>query len=149
MATELEDIRALQVAEKMADEIWSVVVEWKYFERDVIGKQLARSADSIGANIAEAYGRFHYGEKIRFLYYARGSIFETKYWINRAFNRKLFSDENVEMYQATLTGLTKMLNAFIGNLKRQQKNTSRDSKELKEDTEIYEIRSEDKPDSHV
>lgn len=141
MATELEDIRALQVAEKMADEIWSVVVEWKYFERDVIGKQLARSADSIGANIAEAYGRFHF--------YARGSIFETKYWINRAFNRKLFSDENVEMYQATLTGLTKMLNAFIGNLKRQQKNTSRDSKELKEDTEIYEIRSEDKPDSHV
>lgn len=33
---------------------------------------------SISANIAEAYGRNHTGEKVNFYYYARGSITETQ-----------------------------------------------------------------------
>jgi four helix bundle protein len=137
MATELEDIRALQIAERIADEVWKVVVEWGFFERDVVGKQLARAADSIGANISEAYGRFHYGEKIRFLYYARGSIFETKYWMNRSMSRDLMSEDAVESYSTQLTNLTKKLNAFIGNLKR-QKRKSGDKKGIKEFPEPYE-----------
>ncbi|NIP22782.1 MAG: four helix bundle protein, partial [Phycisphaerae bacterium] len=31
-----------------------------------VGKQLVRAADSIGANIVEAYGRYHYGKKLQF-----------------------------------------------------------------------------------
>jgi four helix bundle protein len=138
MATELEDIRVLQIAEKIADELWDVVVEWTYFERDVVGKQLTCAADSIGANIAEAYGRFHYGEKIRFLYYARGSIFETKYWMNRSVNRDLISQDDVASYSSMLANLTKKLNAFIGNLKRQQRRKSEERKGTKETPEAYE-----------
>ncbi len=78
MATPFEDLRVLRSAETIADEVWRTVVKWNEFTRDVVGKQLTRAVDSIGANIAEAYGRFHYGEKIQFLYYARGSLFETK-----------------------------------------------------------------------
>jgi len=40
--------------------------------------QLRRAAVSISANIAEAYGRFHYRDKLNFYYHSRGSLYETK-----------------------------------------------------------------------
>lgn len=66
MATSLEELRVLQDAEKVADGIWNQVIGWDAFAREVVGGQLARAVDSIGANIAEAFGRFHYGEKFSF-----------------------------------------------------------------------------------
>lgn len=60
MTTRFEDERVLQAAERVADEIWNCVIGWDEFARDVVGKQLARAADSIGANIAESYGRYHF-----------------------------------------------------------------------------------------
>ena len=75
MPATFEDLRVLKAAEEIADSIWKRVVRWEEFARDVVGKQLARAADSIGANIAEAFGRFHFGEKLQFLYFARGSLF--------------------------------------------------------------------------
>jgi four helix bundle protein len=60
MALAFEDLQVLKTAETLADEIWLVVSRWGPLARDVVGKQLARAADSIGANIAEAFGRYHY-----------------------------------------------------------------------------------------
>ena len=82
MATKMEDLELLQKAEAICEGIWTLTAAFGRFEREVMGSQLIRAADSIGANIAESYGRFHAaianGEKIQFLYYARGSLFETK-----------------------------------------------------------------------
>lgn len=39
-----------------ADEIWEIVNAWETFAKLTVGKQLVRSADSIGANIAEGTG---------------------------------------------------------------------------------------------
>jgi four helix bundle protein len=65
MALKFEELRVLQAAEGVADSIWRQVVRWDPFAREVVGGQLARAADSVGANIAEAFGRFHYGEKLQ------------------------------------------------------------------------------------
>jgi four helix bundle protein len=81
MAIGLEDLQILKLAEAVADSIWKRVGGWDEFARDTVGKQITRSADSIGANIAESFGRFNFGEKLQFLYYSRGSLFETKYWL--------------------------------------------------------------------
>ena len=62
MAT-FDELQILKDAEALADDIWQLVLRLSPFERDVVGRQLARAADSVGANIAEAYGRFHFGEK--------------------------------------------------------------------------------------
>ncbi len=121
MATELEDLKILQVAETIADELWREILTWGKLAQDVVGKQMTRAADSVGANIAESYGRYHYGEKLNFLYYARGSLFETKYWLNRSLKRGLLSDQKVKNYAAQLTNLACQLNAFAKSLKTQRK----------------------------
>ncbi len=120
MGTALEDLRVLQQAEALADGMWKDVIRWDVFARDTVGKQLVRAGDSVGANIAEAFGRFHYGEKLHFLYFARGSLYETKYWLNRALNRSLLPSSTVQQYTTQLTDLARQLNAFADNIKRQR-----------------------------
>lgn len=48
--TNFMNLRVYQLSEILADEIWIIVTNWKYFEKDTVGKQLVRAADSIGAN---------------------------------------------------------------------------------------------------
>jgi four helix bundle protein len=137
MATKFEDLRILHVAEEIADGIWMQVTEWNEFARDVVGKQMARSADSIGANIAESYGRYHFGEKLQFLYYARGSLFETKYWLNRASTRQLMPTQTVQTYAGKLSKLAHQLNLFAGSIKRQRAGKQQPSSQLRETPATY------------
>jgi four helix bundle protein len=116
MAT-FDDLQVLKVAEAVADSVWKRVVKWDEFAKDVVGKQIARAADSIGANIAESFGRYNFGEKLQFLYYSRGSLFETKYWLNRVQARGLMKSSEVQEYADNLTSLARQLNAFASGLK--------------------------------
>ncbi len=117
MSATFEDLRVLKSAEEIADSVWKRVVQWDEFAKDVVGKQIARSADSIGANIAESFGRFNFGEKLQFLYYSRGSLFETKYWLNRTKVRGLMTPNEVQEYVDGLTALARQLNTFTSGLK--------------------------------
>lgn len=139
MGATFEELRVLQSAEEIADGIWEVVMKWNPLAQEVVGTQLARAADSIGANIAEAFGRFHYGEKLQFLYYARGSLFETKYWLNRALKRQLMKTEDVEAYATHLTSLARQLNAFAGGLKIQRKSETKKADSIREIPAEYTI----------
>ncbi|MEH2264253.1 four helix bundle protein [Nostoc sp.] len=47
-------------------------------ERYNLSDQLRRAACSVLLNIAEGYGRYHYLDRLRFMYIARGSLTETK-----------------------------------------------------------------------
>ena len=117
MSVTFEDLQVLKSAEVIADSIWKRVGEWDEFAKDVVGKQITRSADSIGANIAESFGRYNFGEKIQFLYYSRGSLFETKYWLNRTQTRGLMNPNEVQGYVDDLTALARRLNTFTSGLK--------------------------------
>ena len=137
MALKFEELEILQKAETIADSIWRDIVPWEPFVKDVVGGQLARAADSIGANIAEAFGRFHYGEKVQFLYYARGSLYETKYWINRSQARQLMLAEQAQNYANQLSELARQLNTFISNLKSQRRSNQSRLKSVSESSIEY------------
>jgi four helix bundle protein len=107
----------------MSDRLYELIHSWSEFDKDTVGKQLVRAADSIGANIAESYGRFHYGEKINFLYFARGSIYETKFWIRRIKERQLWPAENCEKTLNYLDEFAKKLNAYIRDKRDQRSNS--------------------------
>ena len=64
---DFENLRVYQLAEQLANEIWKIVTTWEYFSKDTLGKQIVRSADSIGANIAEDNGRYNSKDNQRFV----------------------------------------------------------------------------------
>ena len=88
----LEELDVYLMAMDLADKVWSEVKDWDYFLKSTIGKQLVNAVDSIAANISEGYGRYHYKENKQFIYYARGSLSETKTWVQKAFNRGLIEE---------------------------------------------------------
>jgi len=111
----VEDLRIYQVAEEISERVWELTAKWPFFAKDTIGKQLVRSADSIGANIAEGYGRHHKNDNLRFLFIARGSLQETKVWLSRAVKRRLVAQQEYNTTSLLLERLAPMLNAFISS----------------------------------
>lgn len=80
---ELEEFRVYQQAMALGEKVWVVVIQWYWFAKDTIGKQLVKSVDSIAANLSEGFGRYHYRESKNFYYYSRGSLFETKHGLQK------------------------------------------------------------------
>jgi four helix bundle protein len=134
MGTDLSELESYQMAESLAQVVWGIVERWKPFERQTIGSQLVRAADSVGANIAESHGRFYFGEKLQFLYYARGSLYETRHWLRLAWRRELLlSDDSAQLVEL-IEPLAKSINGFAASLKHQ-----RGDNKLKEASERYGV----------
>jgi four helix bundle protein len=110
---EIEDLDVFQDIETMSDEIWDMVSKWGYFAKDTVGKQLVKAVDSVGANLVESNGRYHYRDSLNFLYFARGSLKETRYWLKRANKRKLMTDEQGDNYLKRFEICLKQLNSLI------------------------------------
>ena len=111
-----ERLRVYQLAETLSDEIWNIVAGWDAFARDTVGRQLVKAADSIGANIAEGSGRGTYQDNRRFIRIARGSLYETRHWLRRAYKRKLLGDEQVNKLKPSIQDLTPRLNAYLRSI---------------------------------
>ena len=109
MASNHRRLSAYQLASGLAREIRSEVVRWSSFDRDTLGLQLVRAIESVGANIAEAQGRWYAGDKRRLLYIARGSLYETEHWLTRAEESGLMRPGSAD----ELNELARMLNGLI------------------------------------
>ena len=120
MVLKVEDLDIYQMAEELADKVWNICIEWDYFAKDTIGKQLVRAADSISANLSEGHGRYHFKDRLNFCYYARGSLEETKTWLSKAVRRNLITDQETEINK-TMEILPKKLNAYIGSIRKADK----------------------------
>lgn len=108
-----EKLRVYELAETLADAVWELVRPWDSFSRDTVGKQLVRAADSIGANIAEGSGRGTYRDNRQFVRTARGSLYETKHFLRRAYRRKLVTSTQIKLLKSALDELGPKLNAYL------------------------------------
>lgn len=93
-----------------------MMASWEYFAKDTVGKQIVRSADSVGANIAEGSGKGTDQDLRRFLHNARGSLYETKHWLRRAHKRDLLNSDQVREIKPIMNELLPKLNAYIRSL---------------------------------
>jgi four helix bundle protein len=89
MRSSYKALDAYQRAVSLADSLHAAIRNWPWLDQRSVGLQLLRSADSVGANIAEAAGRWSKAERRRLLLTARGSLYETEHWIDRAQARHL------------------------------------------------------------
>ena len=119
--TNFEKLQVYQLSEKVADSIWNIVIGWNSLARDTVGKQIIRSADSIGANIAEGSGRGSLQDNRRFVRMARGSLYETIHWLRRSYMRKLLSQSEVKKLRALIEELSPKLNAFLRSVDKRVK----------------------------
>jgi four helix bundle protein len=91
----------------------SFPVEEKYRLTD----QIIRSSRSIGNNIAEGHGRFHYQDNIRFCVIARGSLSETLDHLLIAIDEQIITEDILSMFQTEYESCLKLLNGYIQYLK--------------------------------
>jgi four helix bundle protein len=109
--TNFETLRVYKLAEELADEIWRIALRWDRFAQDTVGKQIVRSADSSGANIAEGTGRHDFQDNQRFVKIARGSLNETQHFLRRAFKRDLLAPADVKKIKPLVDNLAPQLNS--------------------------------------
>ena len=115
--TNFENLRVYNLAEELSDFIWEIVSHWNSFDRDTLGRQIVKSTDSIGANIAEGVGRYGTQDNRRFVYFARGSLYETKHWLRRAFKRSLLTQSEIDRIRPLVDELSPKLNAYIKSIR--------------------------------
>lgn len=116
MIKDLDEFNTYQVAMKLGESVWDIVSKWNYFEKDTIGKQFVKAADSIAANLSEGLGRYHYKETKNFSYYARGSMFETETWLTKSYNRKLVTEEIFLKIKSDLEIIGQIINRYIQSI---------------------------------
>ncbi len=115
---EISHLEIYSLAVEYGQEIWDNVATWHYFEQKTIGLQLARSADSVSANMAEGIGRYHYKDRLRFFYFSRGSLYESRDWLGKSIHRRIISPDIGATLQRDSSILTIKLNAYIKSIRK-------------------------------
>jgi len=124
---DLNDLRIYNQSIEIGEKIWNIVITWNFFSKDTVGKQFVRSTDSIAANISEGFGRYHFKDSRNFLFYARGSLYETTTWLNKAYNRKLLKEPEYNDLNAQLKDLGIKLNNYIKTIGKTKTKTKNDN----------------------
>lgn len=111
----LETLDVYKYCRDYSREAWDIYKRLSWQLKKVMGDQYLRSSDSVGANLAEGYGRFHYLDKIRFYYNARGSLLESKYWLDLLHERNIIKSERHQRVVNIYNNIHAKLNGLISS----------------------------------
>ena len=118
---DLKDLEIYNLAREISDEAWVIYKSLNWQDKKIIGDQFISAIDSIGANIAEGFGRYHYLDKNKFNYNARGSLFECIHWLELLKKRGKITDNQFNSLNEKLKNLAVKLNNYIQSTKNQIK----------------------------
>lgn len=111
--SDFENLEVWKLSVKLATDVYKYTAKFPKSEQYALTDQIKRSVTSIGANIAESSGRFHYKDKINFLYHSRGSLLETKSHLLMAKQLFTLEDKDLDPILGSLDILSIKLNNFI------------------------------------
>ncbi len=110
----LKDLEVYQLARELSRLGWEIYEKLDWQTKKINGDQFIESTDPVGANIAEGYGRFHFLDKIKFYYNARGSFLEcNEHWVELLYERKKISEDIYRKYKEVANKFFLKLNNFI------------------------------------
>lgn len=116
---ELEDLEIYQLARKISREVWEIYEKLNWQDKKIMGDQFISAIDSVGANISEGFGRYHYLDKNKFNYNARGSLLESIYWLEILKERGKINNEPYDSLNKKIKDLHRKINNYINSTKRQ------------------------------
>ena len=121
MSRGLENLEVWREAMAFMEEVYRIVIPTlPREERFALREQLQRAAQSIPANLAEGYGRYHYADQIRFCYIARGSAEEVYTYLTLAHRLGYLAEEPYRQISTSLQSLKRLINGYIRYLRTQQ-----------------------------
>lgn len=101
----LNNLKSYKIAFDLSNYVWDIVVGWEWFAKKHPRGQFIEAVDSISANIAEGFGRYHKKDKIKFYRYSQGSLQESLDWKEKSKVRGMLNDAQ---YQHILDELQKL-----------------------------------------
>ena len=115
-------------------EIYILVSKFPRSETYALSDQLRRACVSITSNIAEGYGQGSMKNRLRFLYMARGSLYEVETQLIVACDLGFLSEEDIQRAMKIQAKIGKMLSGLIRFTEERMKNGSM---QLGEEIAIY------------
>lgn len=100
-------------------QIYKITKKFPDNEKFGLTTQMQRAATSITSNIAEGFGRYYYMDKVRFYYFASGSLSELKNQLMISKDLEYISQETFEELFNALIICHKMLISLISANKKQ------------------------------
>ena len=116
---ELKNLEVYNLARKISCEAWKIYERLGWQDKKIMGDQWISSTDSISANIAEGFGRYHYLDKNKFNYNARGSLLEAIHWTELFLERQKITETEFKSLKTKLQNLHIKLNNYIKITKQQ------------------------------
>ncbi len=116
---ELDDLETYKLAKEVCRDAWEIYNSLNWQNKKIIGDQFISAIDSIGANIAEGFGRFHYLDKNKFNYNARGSLLESIHWLSLLKERWLVQEGQYQELASKIHKLHIKINNYINATKKQ------------------------------
>lgn len=120
---ELSDLEVYKLAREISKESWEIYEELDWRDKKTMGDQYISAIDSIGANVAEGFGRFHYLDKNKFNYNARGSLFEALHRLDLLIERKKVDPVKGNELKIKLNRLAVKINNYISSTRNQKLTT--------------------------
>ena len=118
----IENFNDLDVWKKAHQLILQVYVITQGFPKEElygITSQLRRAASSINANIAEGFSRYHFKDKIRFYYQARGSASEVHNYILLSKDLRLIKIVECKRFEQNIIEVKQLINGLIRSIENQ------------------------------
>ena len=138
-----EELRFYQAATALLKAAYRLAATLPAHEKYNMASQLRRAALSTTLNIAEGYGRYHFPDRLRFFYYARGSLLETLSGFLAAHSLGYVNDEQLAWVRQTASEAAAALNAYINFIHKQKQGADTfGDKYIRETDIVYEIQEE-------
>ena len=112
-----EGLNVFKESHKFVLEIYDITKSFPKDEKFRLIDQLIRASYSIPSNIAEGNSRNTTKDYINFLYMARGSASEVKYFLLLSNDLGYISSDKYEALKNKIENIAKMLNGLINSLK--------------------------------
>ena len=116
------DLEVWKKSRILRNKISELVKPFPSDERFRLVDQIIRSSRSIGNNIAEGHGRFHYADAAKFLINARGSAAETIDHLIIALDNNFIDNTVFESFKNDCEECMRMINGYINFLRKQSGN---------------------------
>ena len=118
MGTHWRELNVWKKTHELVLEIYRVTAKFPRTETYGLINQLKRAAYSVPANIVEGQSRQTTREYLQFLYNARGSLEEVRYFLLLSMELGYLNSEDHITLEGKYESASKMLNALINSLKR-------------------------------